>query len=53
MPRPRIDAAVAFCALFCTAFAAHAEVPVYAFDIVHVYPHDTSAFTEGLFYWNG
>jgi glutaminyl-peptide cyclotransferase len=53
MPRPRIDAAVLFCALFCTSLAPHAEVPVYSFDIVHTYPHDTSAFTEGLFYWNG
>ena len=53
MPRPRIDAAVLVCALFCTALAAHAEVPVYSFDIVHAYPHDTSAFTEGLFYWKG
>jgi glutaminyl-peptide cyclotransferase len=28
-------------------------VPVYGYDIVHTYPHDTSAFTEGLFYLNG
>jgi glutaminyl-peptide cyclotransferase len=30
-----------------------ATVPVYGYDIVHTYPHDTSAFTEGLFYLNG
>jgi glutaminyl-peptide cyclotransferase len=33
--------------------AAPAAVPVYDFEIVHTYPHDPSAFTEGLFYWNG
>src|ERR1700733_2701914 len=32
---------------------ANATVPVYGYDIVHTYPHDTSAFTEGLFYLNG
>ena len=30
-----------------------AAVPVYGYDIVHTYPHDTHAFTEGLFYLNG
>ncbi len=28
-------------------------VPVYGYQIVHVYPHDRHAFTEGLFYLNG
>jgi glutamine cyclotransferase len=32
---------------------ARAAVPTYSFDIVHTYPHDPSAFTEGLFYLNG
>jgi glutaminyl-peptide cyclotransferase len=32
---------------------ANGAVPVYGYDIVHTYPHDTSAFTEGLFYLNG
>jgi glutaminyl-peptide cyclotransferase len=32
---------------------ADAAVPVYGYDIVHTYPHDTSAFTEGLFYLDG
>jgi glutamine cyclotransferase len=31
----------------------NAAVPVYGYDIVHTYPHDTSAFTEGLFFLNG
>jgi glutaminyl-peptide cyclotransferase len=28
-------------------------VPTYEAEVVHIYPHDTSAFTEGLFYLNG
>ena len=32
---------------------ANGAVPVYGYDIVRTYPHDTSAFTEGLFYLNG
>jgi glutaminyl-peptide cyclotransferase len=31
----------------------HAAVPIYGYQIVHSYPHDTHAFTEGLFYLNG
>ena len=30
-----------------------AAVPAYDFEIVHTYPHDPTAFTEGLFYLNG
>jgi glutaminyl-peptide cyclotransferase len=33
--------------------AAHAAVPVYGYEVVHSYPHDPTAFTEGLFYLNG
>jgi glutaminyl-peptide cyclotransferase len=33
--------------------AAHGEVPVYGYEVVHTYPHDPHAFTEGLFYLNG
>lgn len=29
------------------------EIPVYDAEIVHTYPHDVAAFTEGLFYLNG
>jgi glutaminyl-peptide cyclotransferase len=29
------------------------ELPVYDAEIVHTYPHDVAAFTEGLFYLNG
>jgi glutaminyl-peptide cyclotransferase len=30
-----------------------AAVPIYDVEVVHSYPHDTSAFTEGLFYLHG
>ncbi len=40
------------CVLAC-AHAARAEVPIYDVDVVHTYPHDPHAFTEGLFYLNG
>ncbi len=32
---------------------ARAIVPIYDVEIVHTYPHDPSAFTEGLFYLDG
>lgn len=32
---------------------AGAAVPVYGYRVVHAYPHDPSAFTEGLFYREG
>jgi glutamine cyclotransferase len=32
---------------------SQAEIPLYGYDIVHTYPHDPTAFTEGLFYLNG
>jgi glutamine cyclotransferase len=35
------------------ACAASASVPIYDVDVVHTYPHDVSAYTEGLFYLNG
>ncbi len=28
-------------------------MPIYGYDVVHTYPHDPTAFTEGLFYLNG
>ena len=33
--------------------AAVAAVPTYGYQVVHVYPHDRGAFTEGLFYLDG
>jgi glutamine cyclotransferase len=35
------------------AASADSEIPVYSVAVIHAYPHDTSAFTEGLFYLNG
>lgn len=42
---------LAVCVLPCAG--ARAATPRYAYEIVHTYPHDASAFTEGLFYLNG
>ena len=36
-----------------TTAAARPAVPVYDVEVVHRYPHDPSAFTEGLFYLDG
>ena len=53
---------LAACALLASfAPAAHAApasapaktIPVYGYQVVHVYPHDINAFTEGLFFLNG
>jgi glutaminyl-peptide cyclotransferase len=38
---------------FACGPASQAGVPEYGYDVVHVYPHDRNAFTEGLFYLNG
>ncbi|HET9161080.1 MAG TPA: glutaminyl-peptide cyclotransferase, partial [Caulobacteraceae bacterium] len=41
-------------ALAVWAIAAVANAaPVYGFKVVKTYPHDTGAFTEGLFWQNG
>jgi glutaminyl-peptide cyclotransferase len=32
---------------------ARAAAPIYGFQVVHAYPHDPQAFTEGLFYKDG
>jgi glutaminyl-peptide cyclotransferase len=45
-----------FISLICAltiAAASQAAVPVYGVEVEHTYPHDSSAFTEGLFYLNG
>jgi len=42
-----------FLGTFCCAVTARAVIPVYDAEIVHTYPHDAEAFTEGLFYLNG
>ena len=32
---------------------AAGAIPTYGYQVVHTYPHDRNAFTEGLFYLNG
>ena len=41
--------------LLCSvaSLARAASAPVYGYRIVHVYPHDSTAFTQGLFYLDG
>src|SRR5579885_2296432 len=33
--------------------ASQAGVPEYGYEVVHTYPHDPQAYTQGLFYLNG
>ncbi|MEO8809126.1 MAG: glutaminyl-peptide cyclotransferase [Rhodanobacter sp.] len=40
-------------ALLLATVACHAAIRVYGYQVVHAYPHDTSAYTEGLFYKDG
>ncbi len=35
------------------ANAATAEIPIYAYDVVNIYPHDPGAFTQGLVFLDG
>jgi glutaminyl-peptide cyclotransferase len=39
--------------LLLATVACRAAIPVYGYQIVRAYPHDTSAYTEGLFYKDG
>jgi glutamine cyclotransferase len=45
--------ALALAACACQSCSHTGEIPVYYYQIVHTYPHDPKAFTEGLFYQNG
>jgi glutaminyl-peptide cyclotransferase len=45
--------AVALAATACTSASEAGGVPEYTYEVVHTYPHDPQAFTEGLFYLNG
>jgi len=45
-------AVVALAACACGP-ASVAGVPEYGYEVVHAYPHDPTAFTEGLFYLDG
>ncbi|HEX5229317.1 MAG TPA: glutaminyl-peptide cyclotransferase [Bryobacteraceae bacterium] len=41
------------CLFIAALFTAFAQTPEYRFQVVHVYPHDPNAFTEGLEYRAG
>jgi glutaminyl-peptide cyclotransferase len=45
--------AVTLAACACGPSSQASGIPEYGYQIVHTYPHDKSAFTEGLFYLNG
>src|ERR1700693_6147262 len=46
--------AAALAASACGPTATQAgSTPEYGYEVVHTYPHDRQAFTEGLFYLNG
>jgi glutaminyl-peptide cyclotransferase len=45
--------AAAASARAASAVVPSGPVPVYGYRIVHAYPHDANAFTEGLFYMDG
>ncbi len=47
-----LTAALAACACGPSS-EADGGSPVYRFEVVHAYPHDPRAFTQGLFYLNG
>lgn len=36
-----------------TEAPAPPPIPTYDYEVVHVYPHDPEAFTQGLVYWDG
>jgi glutaminyl-peptide cyclotransferase len=45
--------AAVFAACSCGPATQAEGIPEYGYEIVHTYPHDTLAFTEGLLYLNG
>src|SRR5450631_2633397 len=48
-----LKTAFAFGFFMACATAPQAATPIYDVEVVHTYPHDASAFTEGLFYLDG
>jgi len=51
--RVRLSALAALLAAWLLASPVFAAIPVYGVEVVHAYPHDPDAFTEGLFYHDG
>lgn len=39
--------------LMLSSASAAAAIPVYGYEVVHSWPHDTGAYTQGLFYKDG
>ncbi|MBB4126017.1 glutaminyl-peptide cyclotransferase [Xanthomonas translucens] len=51
---PRIASPLLLAALLCPFLCSATEaIPVQGYTVVKTYPHDTGAFTEGLFYLHG
>ncbi len=46
-------AVAALAAISCGPASQAGGIPEYGYEVVHVYPHDPQAFTEGLFFLNG
>lgn len=45
---------LASCVLIAAwGYVVHAATPTYSYEIKHIYPHDTEAFTEGLVFKDG
>jgi glutaminyl-peptide cyclotransferase len=44
---------VVFALLLASAAHAQSGIPIYGYKVVRTYPHDTAAYTEGLFYLDG
>jgi glutaminyl-peptide cyclotransferase len=51
--KTRLILAIVLAASGCSSAPRKGEIPVYFYEVVHTYPHDPKAFTEGLFYLNG
>src|SRR5215472_401085 len=53
-PYMRIMIAVAaLAACGCGPASQAGSIPEYGYDVVHTYPHDSLAYTQGLFFLNG
>jgi glutaminyl-peptide cyclotransferase len=46
-------AAAILALLYPAGASVEASAPVYGYEVVHVYPHDDGAFTQGLIFGNG
>jgi glutamine cyclotransferase len=49
----RLSIVAAAIAAACSPVSQAASIPEYGYKVVHAYPHDPLAFTQGLFYLNG